>query len=221
VLAFRLGRLQPQSRGALNMSDPVALDDGDEAPRKARRSRRLARHLKRGGAEELNIVSMIDVFAVLVFFLLVNSSIAASRLNVLSLNLPAADQTATPPDDEKLALSVSMLPDALVVSDRNGAVRRLANIPTGYNIAALSDVLVQIKKAAPKEDSITLLISPDVPYDDVVKVMDAARLTPAAAQSLGLPREMYPVISIGDAANAARKKPSAARFARSPSTSSR
>jgi len=185
------------------MSDPVALDDGDDAPRKARRSRRLERHLKRGGAEELNIVSMIDVFAVLVFFLLVNSSIAASQLNVLSLNLPAADQTASPPDDEKLALSVSILPDSLVVADRNGAVRKLDNTAEGYNVSALAETLVEIKKTAPKEDSITLLISPDVAYDDVVKVMDAARLTPAAAKSMGLPSEMFPLISIGDAAGSA------------------
>jgi len=169
----------------------------EEAPRKARRSRRLARHLKRGGNEELNIVSMIDVFAVLVFFLLVSSSITAARLNVLSLNLPSNDQT-TPPDKQPLQLSVSLLPGALVVSDRNGAVRRLDNTPAGYNLQALSETLVETKKAAPTENTITLLVSPDVPYEDVVKVMDAARLTPAEARNLGLPRELYPLISIGD-----------------------
>ena len=172
-------------------------DTGDEAPRKARRSRRLARHLKRGGSEELNIVSMIDVFAVLVFFLLVSSSITAAKLNVLSLNLPSND-SAAPPDKQPLQLSVSLLPDALVISDRNGAVRKLDNTPAGYNLQALSETLVETKKAAPTENTITLLISPDVPYEDVVKVMDAARLTPAEARNLGLPRELYPLISIGD-----------------------
>ncbi len=186
------------------MSDPAALvpDDGDDVPRKARRSRRLSRHLKRGGSEELNIVSMIDVFAVLVFFLLVSSSITASRLNVLTLNLPSNDQTE-PDKEPPLQLSVTMLPDALVVSDRNGAVRKLDSTPAGYNIEALSEVLVSIKKAAPKETVITLLISPDVAYDNVVKVMDAARLAPSDAQKLGLPREMFPQISIGDAAGSA------------------
>lgn len=184
----------------------VNQDTGDEAPRKARRTRRLARHLKRGGNEELNIVSMIDVFAVLVFFLLVSSSITAARLNVLSLNLPSND-TVTPPDKQPLQLSVSLLPDSLVVSDRNGALRRLANTPGGYNLQALSEVLVETKKAAPSENSITLLISPNVPYDDVVKVMDAARLTPAEARNLGLPRELYPLISIGDAAAPAGAAP--------------
>jgi biopolymer transport protein ExbD len=180
-------------------STTVVIDEEamDEAPRKARRSRRLARHLKRGSSEELNIVSMIDVFAVLVFFLLVSSSITAARLNVLSLNLPSNDQVANP-DKPALQLTVSMLPDALVVSDRNGAVRRLDNTPAGYNLQALSDTLVETKKAAPGENTITLLVSPDVAYENVVKVMDAARLTPAEARNTGLPREMYPLISIGD-----------------------
>ena len=172
----------------------------EEAPRKARRSRRLERHLKRGGSEELNIVSMIDVFAVLVFFLLVSSSITAARLNVLSLNLPANDPAAAV-DKPQLKLTVSLLPDTIVVVDKNGSERRLANTPSGYNLAALSETLVQTKQATPSENSLTLLVSPDVSYENVVKVMDAARLTPAEARNLGLPREMYPLISIGDVPN--------------------
>ena len=67
----------------------------------------------------------------------------------------------------------------------------------------MSETLVETKKAAPNENAITLLVSPNVSYEDVVKVMEAARLTPAEARNLGLPRELYPLISIGDAAVAA------------------
>lgn len=181
------------------MASEAILQDDDPVPRKSRRSRRLARHLKRSSNEELNIVSMIDVFAVLVFFLLVSSSIAAERLNVLSLNLPSDDQTAAD-DKPPQQLTVSLLPEALVVSDRHGAVRRLENTPEGYNLQALSELLVEAKKAAPAENSITLLVAPEVAYEDLVKVMDAARLAPAEARALGLPRELYPLIAIGDAA---------------------
>ena len=41
--------------------------------RRSRRTRRLTRKLKGYGDGELNIVSMIDVFAVMVFFLLMDS----------------------------------------------------------------------------------------------------------------------------------------------------
>ncbi|HEX4872998.1 MAG TPA: biopolymer transporter ExbD [Nevskiaceae bacterium] len=176
---------------------PAAAED--DLKRRSHRTRRLARHLKRVRNEELNIVSMIDVFAVLVFFLLVSSSISAARLNVLSMNLPSDDQSM-PVEDKALRLTVALLPEAIEISDRNGPLRRLDNTPDGYNVLALSEVLVEAKKAAPQESSLTLLVSPEVSYDNLVKVMDAARLAPAEARALGLPRELFPQISIGDVA---------------------
>ena len=66
-----------------------------------RRVRRMERQHKFGGRTvHLNIVSMIDVFAVLVFFLLVSSSLAAARLNVISLNLPSPDRVSDPANQE-------------------------------------------------------------------------------------------------------------------------
>lgn len=169
--------------------------------KQSRKSRRQDRHHRvRSRAVELNIVSMIDVFAVLVFFLLVSSSLAASRLNVISLNLPSPDQAVTPPEEQPLQLTITVRRDGLVVSDRKGALRSLANTPDGYNVQALADVLVEAKKAAPAENSVTVLLEPDIAYDNLVKVMDAARLAPAEARAAGLPREMFPNISIGDAA---------------------
>ena len=43
------------------------------------RAKRLARHHKRlGGASKLNLVSLMDIFTILVFFLIVNQSEAVS-----------------------------------------------------------------------------------------------------------------------------------------------
>src|SRR3546814_2161790 len=73
----------------------------------SRQSRRLERHQRmRARAVSLNIVSMIDVFAVLVFFLLVSSSITAAKLNVINLNLPSPDQQTTP-DKPPLQLTIT------------------------------------------------------------------------------------------------------------------
>lgn len=153
----------------------------------------------RARAVSLNIVSMIDVFAVLVFFLLVSSSITAAKLNVVKLNLPSADQKIVP-DKPPLQLTITLHKGSLEVSDRSGGLRRLDNTPEGYNLAALADLLAGVKKTAPQENTVTLLLEPDIPYDDLIRVMDTARFTPAAAQAGGLPAEMFPNISLGDAA---------------------
>jgi biopolymer transport protein ExbD len=167
--------------------------------KKTRQSRRLERHQRmRSRAVSLNIVSMIDVFAVLVFFLLVSSSITAAKLNVINLNLPSPDQQSVP-DKPPLQLTITLRKNGLEVSDRNGALRRLDNTPEGYNVQALGDLLVEVKKTAPAETNVTLLLEADIPYDDLIKIMDAARFAPAEARATGLPLEMFPNISLGDA----------------------
>lgn len=167
--------------------------------KKTRQSRRLERHQRmRARAVSLNIVSMIDVFAVLVFFLLVSSSITAAKLNVISLNLPSPDQQIKP-DKPPLLLTVTLHKSSLDVSDRNGGLRHLDNTPEGYNLQALADLLVEVKKTAPAEDTVTLLLEPDIPYDDLIRIMDTTRFTPAEARAAGLPAEMFPNVSLGDA----------------------
>lgn len=170
----------------------------------SRRSRRLERHQRmRSRSAALNIVSMIDVFAVLVFFLLVSSSITAAKLNVIDLNLPSANQQ-TRPDKPPLQLTITLRKNGLDVSDRNGGLRRLDNTPEGYNLQALADLLVEVKKSAPAENDLTLLLEADIPYDDLVRIMDTARFAPAEARAAGLPAEMFPNVSLGDALTGAK-----------------
>ena len=166
----------------------------------SRRIRRLQRHHKqRARAVHLNIVSLIDIFAVLVFFLLVSASLAAARLNVFSLNLPSPDRTVTPQEQNEQPLTITLRKGGLSLTGKNGVSRQFDNTPEGYNLQALSDVLVEVKKSDPSEQAVTVLMEQDVAYDNLVKVMDVARITPAEARAAGLPREMFPQISIGDA----------------------
>lgn len=164
-----------------------------------RRMRRMEREHKFAERRvQLNIVSLIDVFAVLVFFLLASASLAAARLNVIDLNLPAPDKVAAP-DEQKLQLTATVRKGVIEVSDSRGAVRNIANTPEGYNLQALSDLLVEVKKSKPAEQNITLMMEADVVYDDMIKIMDVIRLTPAEARATGLPRELFPQISVGEA----------------------
>ena len=165
----------------------------------SRRVRRLERvQTVRERTVQLNIVSMIDVFAVLVFFLLVSSSLAAARLNVINLNLPSPDRQANP-ETQKLQLTATVRKGRIEVTDSTGSSRTIVSTPGGYNLAALSDLLVEVKKSAPSDQNITLMIEPEVVYDDVIKIMDVVRMTPAEARAQGLPREMFPMIAIGGA----------------------
>ena len=81
------------------------------------------------GRDDLNIVPMIDMMVILVFFLIFTA--VFSKTNVLQLNLPSSQ--STPIDLPKtLQLEVIVHANELVVNDRNsGPLKTLPNVAAG------------------------------------------------------------------------------------------
>jgi biopolymer transport protein ExbD len=157
----------------------------------SRNLRRITRRARRKRATELNIVSMIDILTVLVFFLLVN----ALGVSILGVNLPSSD--ATPPQVQPKDLKVIVRQDGLTVADAGGAVKQFPSASGVYDLPGLAALLSQIKDREPDEDKITLLLEPGVTYDTLVQVMDTVRVQPGVP---GHPqRDLFPQIGMGDA----------------------
>ena len=148
------------------------------------------------GRDDLNIVPMIDMMVILVFFLIFTA--VFSKTNVLSLNLPSSQ--STPIDLPKdLQLEVIVHPSELVINDRNsGPLKVLPNVATGYDLNALSEFMRVVKAKFPQKMDATVLLGPDVAYDVLVQVMDTVRVyeLPTAPFSKA---ELFPDISVGDA----------------------
>jgi biopolymer transport protein ExbD len=149
------------------------------------------------GRDDLNIVPMIDMMVILVFFLIFTA--VFSKTNILQLNLPASS-TTTPLDLPKdLKLEVIIRPDDLVVNDRNsGPLHVISNTAGGYDYANLSEFMRRIKSQFPQMTDATVLPSPATSYDTLVQVMDAVRVyeLPVAPFSKA---ELFPDIAIADA----------------------
>jgi biopolymer transport protein ExbD len=149
------------------------------------------------GRDDLNIVPMIDMMVILVFFLIFTA--VFSKTNILQLNLPAAS-TAVPLDLPKgLKLEIIIRPDDLVINDRNsGPLKTLANTSAGYDYNGLSEFMRRVKSQFPQMTDATILPGPAVPYDTLVQVMDAVRVyeLPVAPFSKA---ELFPDIAIADA----------------------
>jgi hypothetical protein len=99
---------------AASRTDPLKA-----APMKSKSARLVRRNHARyhQGRDDLNIVPMIDMMVILVFFLIFTA--VFSKTNILQLNLPASN-TAAPVDLPKgLKLEVIIRPNDLVVNDRN------------------------------------------------------------------------------------------------------
>jgi biopolymer transport protein ExbD len=146
---------------------------------------------------ELLLVPMIDIFTVLVTFLLMTA--VFSRTVILQLNLPAS-QTEFRDPPPGLQLEVMVRKSGMVVADRNsGPLAPLPNTAAGYNYDGLTDYLKRVKAKFPEKTDASILLEADTPYDILVQVMDRVRVFETKQGLNTVQAELFPDISIGDA----------------------
>src|ERR1700739_4194966 len=134
--------------------------------------RKLERHSRKPA--ELLLVPMIDIFTVLVTFLLMTA--VFSRTVILQLNLPPpqTDWKEPPPG---LQLEVMVRKGLLMVADRNsGPLHAVPNTAAGYGYERLTEYLKFVKTKFPDKTDASILLEPDTPYDTLVQVMDRVRV---------------------------------------------
>jgi biopolymer transport protein ExbD len=159
----------------------------------------MARHHKRHREATINLVSMIDMMTILVFFLLVHGGFV--RLAILELNLPTA-QSQVSADPPEFQLEVTVREAGIEVGDRaTGVLNRIDKTGDDYHLDELSVYLSQVKQQFPAKTDVTLLLEPDISYDLLVAVMDRVRETERMAEGDNqlVRAELFPEISIGDA----------------------
>jgi biopolymer transport protein ExbD len=130
----------------------------------------------------LLLVPMIDIFTVLVTFLLMTAVFA--RITILQLDLPSA--AGGPPSEPTFRLEVIVRQEGLELT--NGTTR-IATIPTvngEYDLKTLSELALSLKRDHPDVDSASVLLEADVRYDSLIQVMDAIRSTELPATDASL-----------------------------------
>jgi biopolymer transport protein ExbD len=163
--------------------------------RRSYANKKLARHAHRPA--ELLLVPMIDIFTVLVTFLLMTA--VFSRTVILQMNLPAA-QTEFKEPPPGLQIEVMVRKNLLQVADRNtGPLATLPNIATGPDFDGLTEYLKRVKAKFPDKTDASILLEPDTTYDTVVQVMDHVRVFEVKQDLNTVQAELFPDISMGDA----------------------
>jgi len=143
---------------------------------KSGRAKRMEKHHKRHrGAGALNLVSLMDIFTILVFFLLVNSSDVQSLPNAKELQLPESIAE----DKAKETVVIMIGETDLIV--QGTPVAKIANIiaTKGNDIPELREALLsqndRVLRREAKEDiagrEVTIMGDKDIPYRLLKKVM--------------------------------------------------
>jgi biopolymer transport protein ExbD len=159
--------------------------------------RSIRNHAKYKGRNDLNIVPMIDMMVILVFFLLFTA--VFSNTNILELNLPAPNSSV--PDLPKgLNLEVIVRQNVIEVADRNsGVLKTLPRAGDDYDFAGLSEFLKDVKAKYPATLDASVLLEPNIPYDVLVQTMDTTRVWLNQSGPLLQKVQLFPDISVGDA----------------------
>jgi biopolymer transport protein ExbD len=153
-------------------------------------------HARYRGRHEINVVPMIDMMIILVFFLIFTA--VFTRTNVLELNLPGAD-SAVPDLPKGLNLEVIVRKEAIEIADRGtGVLRTVPRAEQKYDLKALNDYLQLVKSKYPDTTAATILLEQDVEYDTLVQVMDTVRVFPVPGSQWDV-GELFPDVSVGDA----------------------
>lgn len=129
------------------------------------------RSSRRSEAQELDITPIMNVFVILVPFLLLTAVFAQTAM--VDLNLPASASEDIGPSTEALNLQVSILADGFRIDGNAGSLEPIGLLEDGsYDLASLSATLDKIRSEHRAERSIIVAAAPTIRYQSVVTVMD-------------------------------------------------
>ncbi len=148
--------------------------------------------------EELNLVPVMDIFLLLITFLLVSTVFV--QIGTIDTSLPLIgneDKDKVAELKQGIALTVTIVPHGFIIKGKlkdtplaaptiNDSLKNYLSvkgelIPKGmngqYDFEELSKALLSIKKQFPDEDTVFIIPESEILYDNIIKTMDAARLT--------------------------------------------
>ena len=120
---------------------------------------------------ELLLVPMIDIFTVLVTFLLMTA--VFSRIAIMQIDLPSS--VSAKPEEPKFRLEVIVRQDGYELSDGKQAIGTIPKVGSAYDLKALTEGVLAVKREHPTSEDASVLSEPKVPYDELVQAMDAIR----------------------------------------------
>ncbi|HEY2275920.1 MAG TPA: biopolymer transporter ExbD [Steroidobacteraceae bacterium] len=120
---------------------------------------------------ELLLVPMIDIFTVLVTFLLMTA--VFSRIAIMQIDLPSS--APAKPEEPKFRLEVIIRPDGFELSDGKQLLATIPKVNGAYDLNALSEHALAVKREHPTSDDASVLSDPKVSYDGLIQAMDAIR----------------------------------------------
>jgi len=157
-------------------------------------------HYKRrvSNTYEIDVTTFLNLMVVLIPFLLITA--VFSRLTIVELNLPSS---AGGPSDgaESFRVEVIVREEGMEISNGTAIIATIPRKEEEFDLDELSNMMVELKREHPDQESASVLMEARIPYDYLIQVMDVVR-------SVKVPTEvedefelyaLFSEISVGDA----------------------
>ncbi|MEH6347155.1 MAG: biopolymer transporter ExbD [Bermanella sp.] len=137
---------------------------------------------------EIDMVPIMNMFLVLIPFLLASSSFL--NLKAINTSVPVMAETSTPMEQDKksevkITATVKLKMDRIVLEATSSELteKKLKEMDAvvkkdsqgKYAYAQLAVALLKVKQLYPKSDTLILVPSDGIIYDSIIKTMDVAR----------------------------------------------
>lgn len=161
----------------------------------SRRAKRMSRHHKRNKAKgTLNMISLMDIFTILVFFLLVSSTSVQDLPSAKTIKLPESVADKLPKETVVIVVSNE---DILVQGNKIARVNEVLRSKDD-EISALKDALLSQSKriivektpdGKPLNREVTIMGDREIPYELLKKIMYTCTLASYGNISLAVTRK--------------------------------
>ncbi|WP_408098685.1 biopolymer transporter ExbD [Peredibacter sp. HCB2-198] len=129
--------------------------------------------------EKLNLVPIMDSVFIFIFFLLMSASFL--KIYEIGSPIPIISDQEPPKKEEKEPLALTMKVEANEITLSSGVpsreIKKFSRQSDGqFNFDEIHTTLIDLKKQHVDEDSIIFEPTDDLPYEEIVKIMDAVRM---------------------------------------------
>ncbi len=134
-----------------------------------------------------NLIPVMDVTFLFIFFLLMSAQFI--EVSQIVSDAPTIKTSNSQNDDKPLNLTLVIEKEAIMLQKGLDGilVKRLGRTKDFNELPELHAVLMDIKKGVPDERTIIVRPSAEIPYDDVIHILDSVReVTPQGAKLFDL-----------------------------------
>lgn len=142
--------------------------------------------------DELNLTPIMNVFMIIIPFLLLTAVFAKTAIIDVYLPQEAGGASGGVASDPGI-LSIEIKESGFELGGIGKGVV-VPKVGNQYDVKRLSQELIKIKGKYPQKEDVVLLARQDLSYETVVNVMDAARETDDGER-----RPLFPAVSLGEA----------------------